>query len=266
MRAKRIIAVLTILMAMAVAFAAASNAETRKVDGHCRFTGTEIVSDFSSKTIADSVRGLEPGDEVIFTVEFKNDYRVPTDWYMKNEVLTTLEESFDRTENGGYTYRLTHINPDKEREVLFDNSAVGGDSKAGDMEGLHQATNATKEWFFIQTLQKDQIAYTELYVKFDGETEVNDYMDTYGKLKVAYAVELNEEDNVDDKEEYEEEEKEEKEKGSSKKKTRKTKSGKGLIKTGDNNNLLFPVIALIVAGILMVLTVISYMRDRKERD
>lgn len=258
MRTKRIIAVLTILMAMAMAFAAASNAETKTVNGHCYFTGSEIKSDFSSKTIADSVRGLEPGDEVIFKVEFKNDYKVSTDWYMKNEVLTTLEESFDRTENGGYTYRLTHITPEGEREALFDNSAVGGDSKAGDMEGLHQATNATKEWFFVQTLEPDQKAYTELYVKFDGETEVNDYMDTYGKLKVAYAVELNEEEGTEEEEEKPDE-KEKTEKG-------KSKSDKGFIKTGDNNNLLFPVITLFIAGLLMVLTVISYRRDRKERD
>ena len=158
---------------------------------------------------------------------------------MKNEVLTTLEQSFDRTENGGYTYRLTHITPEGKRQDLFNNAAVGGDSRSGNMEGLHQATNATKKWFYIQDLAQGQKAYTELYVKFDGETEVNDYMDTYGKLKVAYAVEL---DKTGER------------------------TGSRLIKTGDSTDLLLPTLVLIVACVLLIFTVLSYRRDRKERD
>ena len=241
MKLRRIITILTITAGLIMSFALTANAESKVVNGHCYFNGKDIVSDFSSKTIADSVKGLEPGDEVTFKVEFKNNYKVKTYWYMKNEVLKTLEQSFDRTENGGYTYRLTHITPQGKRQDLFNNAAVGGDSRSGNMEGLHQATNATKKWFYIQDLKKGQKAYTELYVKFDGETEVNDYMDTYGKLKVAYAVELDK-DNTN------------------------KRTGKNLIKTGDNADLLVPFITLIIALMLLILTVMSYRYSRKERD
>ena len=59
------------------------------------------------------------------------------------------------------------------------------------MEGLEQATNALDEWFYIQTLTKGQSGRVVLNVEFDGETEVNDYMDTDGGLAVRFTVELN---------------------------------------------------------------------------
>ena len=191
MRKQHIIVVMMLTLGLLLGLPAFANAERTTVNGHCYFNGNDIISDFDSNVVAAKVRGLEPGDDVKFKVEFKNKYKTTTNWYMRNEVLKTLEESFDRTENGGYTYKLVHIRPDGTRQVLFDNSEVGGEAKVADMEGLHQATNATEEWFFIQKLKQGQKAYTELYVKFDGESEVNDYMDTNGGLAVRFAVELN---------------------------------------------------------------------------
>ena len=71
-----------------------------------------------------------------------------------------------------------------------DNRDVGGDTVAGGMEGLEQATNALDDWFFIQTLNQGESGTVILNVEFDGETEVNDYMDTDGGLAVRFAVEL----------------------------------------------------------------------------
>ena len=86
------------------------------------------------------------------------------------------------------------------------------------------------------TIQK---AYTELYVKFDGETEVNDYMDTYGKLKVAYAVEL---ENAG----------------------KTTNKVSGATSTGDDSNLLMLIAIMTLAALLALLTIMSWLRDRKE--
>ena len=219
-----------------------ASAESTTVNGHCHFNGNDIVSDFDSDIIADSIRGLEPGDDVTFKVEFKNSYKTTTSWYMKNEVLTTLEESFDRTENGGYTYKLVHIRPNGTRQVLFDNSEVGGEAKVAGMEGLHQATNATGEWFFIQKLAQGQKAYTELYVKFDGESEVNDYMDTDGGLNVRFAVELTPANTPPDK---------------------PHKPGK-LIETGDNSSVLMWTAIAIIAGFLLL--ILAFLSRRKDRE
>ena len=187
---RRFMMILALTMALVIGLTSGVFAESKEVTGYCYFDGDEIVSDFDSDIVVKTVRGLEPGDEVTFKVKFENQYPATTHWYMRNEALKTLEESYDRTQNGGYTYRLTHYGPNGEKQVLFDNSEVGGEAKPADMEGLHQATNALDEWFFIQDLKEDQHGFTELYVKFDGDSEVNDYMDTAGKLLVAYAVEL----------------------------------------------------------------------------
>ena len=242
MRKQHIIIVMMLTLGLLLSLPAFASAESKTVNGHCYFNGDDIVSDFDSNTVADSIRGLEPGDDVKFKVEFKNKYKTTTNWYMRNEVLKTLEESFDRTENGGYTYKLVHIRPDGTRQVLFDNSEVGGEAKVANMEGLHQATNATEEWFFIQKLKQGQKAYTELYVKFDGESEVNDYMDTYGKLEVAYAVELDKA-------------------GTSKKSTNNSNS-----RTGDTTNLLWPMLLMTAALLTAILTLLSRRKDRKEGD
>lgn len=241
MKIRRTVMILTMALMLLLGMTVSVNAEKKKVDGHCWFDGGSTIEseDFHDDTIATSISGLEPGDDVTFLVEFKNKYKDTTYWYMNSDVLQTLEESFDRTQNGGYTFRLTHIKPNGERQVLFSNEEVGGDTKVAGMEGLHQATNATKEWFFIQKLKPKQKAYTELYVKFDGETEVNDYMDTYGKLKVAYAVEL---ENAG----------------------KTTNKVSGATSTGDDSNLLMLIAIMTLAALLALLTIMSWLRDRKE--
>ena len=203
MKIKRTMIVLALTLTMMLGLTISANAESQKVNGYCYFNGNDVVCDFDTNVIADTVSGLEPGDDVTFEVKFENKYKTTTNWYMRNEALKTLEQSYDRTQNGGYTYILTHVDPKGNETVLFDNSTVGGEytmptdgsktSHGGENtgEGLHQATNAADEWFFIQTLKKGQSGKTRLYVKFDGDSEVNDYMDTNGGLAVRFAVELN---------------------------------------------------------------------------
>lgn len=184
-------------------------AEHTDVNGSCYFNGTKIVSDFTSQELADAVTSLQPGDDVSFTVTYTNNYNASTDWYMENEILKTLEKASatraingveqtnkevsgtGQAEHGAYTYELIHYDNSGKEQVLFSNKEVGGDTVAGGMEGLEQATNALDDWFYIQTLTQGQSGRVVLNVAFDGETEVNDYMDTNGGLAVRFAVELN---------------------------------------------------------------------------
>ena len=250
---KSMIVVLTLTVVMALCLTLSVSAESYEENGSCYFNGNKIVSSFSSEKVNDTIRNLEPGDEATFEVEFENRYDGTTHWYMRNEALETLEQSYDRTENGGYTYKLTNIDPDGEETVLFDNSKVGGTGEDGHSyaiepkskkashgyenngEGLHQATNATDEWFFIQTLEKDQSGRTRLYVKFDGESEVNDYMDTAGELMLAYAVELDTDNSH--------------------------KSHKS-VDSGDETNLLIYIATMLAAMLMLVFTIMSYRKDR----
>ena len=244
---KRNRSIYTLILTLAMSFVMVMgltlsvSAESEEVIGHCYFNGNDIISDFDSDVVAKTIEGLQPGDDVTFRVEFTNEYKGKTHWYMRNETIETLEQSYDRAENGGYTYTLTHIAPDGSRQILFDNSTVGGEYTLGSHkaktsrgtdntgEGLHQATNASDEWFFVQTLKKGQSGHTELYVKFDGETETNDYMDTAGRLLLAYAVEKD----------------------------------TGRIKTGDETSVLKYIVIMLAAFLMLILTILSYRKDRK---
>ena len=210
-------------------------AQNSKFTGNCEYKNGKITSDFDSKSFAASLKNLEPGDSVDYTITYKNGTSDLTRWYMKNSVLETLEENKKQAENGGYTYVLKNVGPDGKQTTLFDNSEVGGENITNKLQGLKQATNATGEYFFIQNLKAGQSGKTLLHVEFDGETEVNDYMDTYGKLMVAYAVETDE-----------------------------TKTSTTSVKTGDPVQM-WKFYALGGAALVaLILLIVSWRKDRKK--
>ena len=199
-----IIPVLMISLALILCGTFSALAESTSHKGSCSYNGTDIESTFSSSTIAKAVEDLQPGDDVTFTVTYTNESNDDTDWYMENSIVQTLEKTSAKkkvsgtgeAENGGYTYELTHYDKNGNKEVLFSNDEVGGEygvvpdlDSGKEMKGLEPATNALDEWFYIQTLSKNESGKVVLHVAFDGETEVNDYMDTDGELNLRFAVE-----------------------------------------------------------------------------
>lgn len=191
---KRTAVLLMSAVLMLAMTAAPSFAESTEISGEAHFDGSNITSDFSSEEVAKAFTDLQPGDDITVTVMYQNDYSESTDWYMANEVIKTLEKANStktgKPEDGGYTYSLIHTDKNGNDNVLFSNDKVGGKAKPANMEGLEQATNALDDWFYIQTLGKNENGYVTLNVKFEGETEVNDYMDTDGEVLVKFAVEL----------------------------------------------------------------------------
>ena len=246
-KTKKILILLTALVTC-LCMSSVSFAESHSFTGACAYNGSTIDGDFTSDVFAASQSSLEPGDDLTYTITYKNNSGDTTEWYMLNSVLQTLEEQKDVAEHGGYTYTLKNIGPDGTETVLFNNAEVGGDKVVDQLEGLRQATTATGDYFFIQELKPGETGTTYLYVKFDGETEVNDYMDTYGKLRVAYAVEKqtvippDDEDNPD------------KEKKLTTSETR----------TGDSTSPILWIVLMGVALAGIILTIVSWRRDRKD--
>ena len=247
-RVSKIVPVLALAMMMVIGMSSAVLAESTSYDGICTFTGSKMISSFDSSELASAVSGLQPGDDVTFTVEYKNRYNGATDWYMENSIVQTLEKAntkkkvsgTGKAENGGYTYELTLNKSDGSKSVLFSNGTVGGEAKVNNREGLEPATNALEDWFYIDTLKKGQSGTVTLHVAFDGETEVNDYMDTEGELNVRFAVELPKEG------------------------TPPPETVRKIIKTGDQSRLLMWASIGLVAGLLMfVLAFLSRKRDEK---
>lgn len=184
---------------VAFSFAIPAQAETYYGDENWKVAFTsedKMESSFNTADINDVIGGMQPGDNVIITLNLKNENRTITDWYMRNEVLYSLEDrsTNKETSGGAYTYRLVYTDKDGEVNTLFDSDTVGGESADDTIsrmgEGLKSATNALKDYFYLDTLAKGAGGVVTLEVALDGETQGNHYQDTLADLQMDFAVEL----------------------------------------------------------------------------
>ncbi len=156
----------------------------------------KMTSNFKSDNMDDVINGMQPGDEASFTLKLTNEYSTGTDWYMTNKVLKSMEDQSanSATAGGAYTYHLTYTNPEGKVTVLFDSDTVGGEESENIIknagEGLHEATSALEDFFFLDDLKTGESGQIDLTVALDGETQGNDYQDTLAELQMNFAVEL----------------------------------------------------------------------------
>ena len=165
--------------------------ENSTAAGSCSFTGKEMVSSFDSNKLAVSVSEMQPGDEVTFSVNIKNDSDISTKWYMSNDVLSSLEDAQSVAENGGYTYILTYTDPDGKEDTIYSSTSVGGEKETTAGKGLNEATNSLDDFFSLDTLEPGENGAVNLTVGLDGESQGNIYQDTLAKLMMNFAVEDN---------------------------------------------------------------------------
>ena len=152
---------------------------------------------------------------------------------------------------------------------MFDSDTVGGEyDSVDDMlthmgEGLHSATNALKDYFYLDTIHNGEGGYITLEVALDGETQGNDYQDTLADLQMNFAVELRDDlparpnpeepgdppQTVDD--------------------TQPTPNpeggrGTGIVRTGDESQLPLFAIAGGVSGLLLLVYCIYCFREHRK--
>ena len=208
-----------------------------------------MESNFKTADLNDAIYGIQPGDNVILAIQLKNANSATTDWYMTNEVLYSLEDRSRNaaTEGGAYTYKLLYTAADGTETTLFDSDEVGGENVNGAGEGLHQATDALSDYFFLDTLKKGQSGKVTLEVALDGDTQGNDYQNTLADLQMNFAVELNETETTPAA------------------RTPGTPGTPGRpVKTGDERTLTPFIIVACVTGTLFLLLALLGMRESKE--
>lgn len=219
------------------------------------FDGKKMNSTFKNSNIDDEIYKMEPGDTVDFHIQLKNEYKQTTDWYMTNKVLESLEDAQTVAEGGAYSYILTYIKQDGTKETLYSSEEVGGETKNASGEGLHQATNSLKDYFYLDRLKSGQSGEITLKVKLEGETQGNTYQDTLAKLQMNFAVEL-----VDDSTTP----------GTPDNPTKtpsKKSPSRTTVKTGDNSRvLLYSVIALIAGLVCAGAVVYNVRQNRKDAE
>lgn len=212
-----------------------------------------MTSTFKNTDIDDEIYKLEPGDTVDLHLSLKNEYSKATDWYMTNEVLKSLEDTQSVAEGGAYSYILTYIGPDGTKDVLYSSEEVGGETKNASGEGLHQATNSLKDYFYLDRLKAGESGEITLKVKLEGETQGNAYQDTLAKLQMNFAVELADESSNPPSDSNNPD---------SPNSSTRTKT----VKTGDNSQILLFSILALVAGLVCAGTAIHNIRQRRKAE
>ena len=172
---------------------------------------------------------------------------------MTNEVLQSLEDTQSVAEGGAYGYELIYVDPDGEETVLYSSDTVGGEDTTGG-EGLHQATGALEDYFYLGRLESGENGRVLLTVELEGETQGNDYQDTLARLQMNFAVEEVEPNTVV-------------EQGEDNVINRVVKKVVTTApKTGDPTQMLGLCAAALVSGIvLLILAVVSMKKRRDDR-
>ena len=156
---------------------------------HVTFNGKALTDDFSDAKFKDVIAGMQPGDEVTFTVNILNQYDKEIAWWMSNNVTKSFEES-SIASGGAYSYRLTYKPSQEDLITIYDSDIVGGEDDPDETIGLHEATTALKDFKFLEKIKPNQGGTVKIYVKLDGETQGNRYQDTAADLDLRFAVEL----------------------------------------------------------------------------
>lgn len=210
-------------------------------DWSVTFDGKKMDSTFKSTDIDDAIYQLQPGDSINIHLALENSSEEVTNWYMSNEVLQSLEDSKSTAEGGAYSYILTYINPQGEQETLYSSEAVGGETVNQSGEGLHQATDSLKDFFYLDQLESSEKAEVTLVVKLEGETQGNSYQDTLAKLQMNFAVELT---------------------GST---SSVLPNFQKFVKTGDDTNILIFSLIALIGGMICVVAVILRIRGEQSK-
>ena len=152
--------------------------------------GDKLVSNFGAKAIDETLKNLQPGDDVTFTITLKNTSEKIIDWYMANEVIKTLEDS-SSANGGAYSYELTYSPSKGGTTTIYSSNKVGGEKQKDDEPiGLKQVNAALKDYFELETMRPGKTGTVVLKVKFDGETQGNIYQDTDAQFRMLFAVEI----------------------------------------------------------------------------
>lgn len=144
--------------------------------GTADYNGSAIITDFPSG-FAELASNFQPGDDLTIVITLKNSADVATDWYMSNEVLKPFEEG--AAQDGTYHYRLRYNNT-----VIFSSDIIGGEGGAG----IQPATGALKDFFFLGSIASRGSSTVTLEFGIDGETQNNDYWNTFSQLRMRFAV------------------------------------------------------------------------------
>ena len=204
------------------------------------YDGTKLNADVSYEEMGNVLNQLLPGDSVTFTYALKNESKKDTSWWMNNKILDSFEDN-SKANGGAYGYKLSYIDSKGETNILYSSDTVGGeDNEAG--TGLHAATNALENYFFLEDMAAGKQGSVVLEIDLDGETQGNGYQSTLADIEINFAVEDVPEDPT----------------------TPTTpKTPNQVVRTGDESNARFYFILAGLGAALMILAVVIMIKGKR---
>lgn len=207
------------------------------------FDGKDMKSTFKSSDLAADALSILPGDSITLKVKLKERSGKESDWYMKNDILQSLEDSTKSAGGGAYSYILKYHDPKGSETLLYSSESVGGEVGYGGKKGLHEADAGLDDFFYLDRLSDGEKAYITLYIKLDGETQGNDYQKTLAKIRMNFAVDTAVAQEIENH-----------------------ILVQSMVKTGDNSQVaVFSTLTLVSGLALLVLAVIAMKRRQEEK-
>lgn len=207
------------------------------------FDGKDMKSTFESSDLAADALSILPGDSITLKVKLKERSGKESDWYMKNDILQSLEDSTKSAGGGAYSYILKYHDPKGSETLLYSSESVGGEVGYGGKKGLHEADAGLDDFFYLDRLSDGEKAYITLYIKLDGETQGNDYQKTLAKIRMNFAVDTAVAQEIENH-----------------------ILVQSMVKTGDNSQVaVFSTLTLVSGLALLVLAVIAMKRRQEEK-
>jgi len=150
------------------------------------FDGKSLKTNYTSGEIAESIKGMQPGDTADLSVTLINNYTEKTTWWIGNTIIESFEDN-SKASGGAYRYSLSYTDASGTTTVLYSSNKVGG---TGSATGLHEATDALDEMFVLGDIEAGERATVTIHIDLDGEIQGNSYQDTIGEPRLNFAVEL----------------------------------------------------------------------------
>lgn len=179
------------LATAAITVPAYAETVTSPQDWNVTFTSdARMDTNFNPNDISQLISDIQPGDTADIVINLKNGNKDATNWYMKNQILSSLEDSVRVAQSGAYTYKLTYVSPSNQTTTLFSSEAVGGGEES-ERDGLNEVNESgLNDYFLLGELKNGQSGKVELVVALDGETQGNNYQRTLADLSMDFAVEI----------------------------------------------------------------------------
>ncbi len=188
---------LVLALALTLAGLAGTNnivlAKSQTASWDVTYTGSKLEStyDVSKSTITN----MMPGDEITYSVGYKNDSGKAVDFYLSTDIINSLEDkSADGADSsaasgGAYSYKISNL-IDGQEKVIYDSEVLGGESA---VKGLNQVKNSLEEgkaaYIGLGQIANGNQGIIKVDIKLDGNSQDNSYMYKLATLDVRFGVE-----------------------------------------------------------------------------